>query len=63
MLKYKGYIGQVAYDAKAQLLYGFVIILQDTITFEGATMTELENAFKTSIDNFIQCMQTKNNQK
>lgn len=54
MMKYKGYIGQVEYDADAKLFHGEVIGLKDTITFQGTTVKELEKEFKKSIDVYLE---------
>lgn len=53
MMKYKGYIGQVAYDDEAKIFHGDVIGLRDVITFQGETVKELEQAFKDSIDAYL----------
>lgn len=53
MMKYKGYLGQVEYDAEAKLFHGEVIGLKDIITFQGTTAAEIERAFKDSIDDYL----------
>ena len=53
-MKYKGYIGQVEYDAEAKLFHGEVIGLKDTITFQGTNVAELEREFKKSIDVYLE---------
>ncbi len=53
MMKYKGYMGQVEYDAEAKLFHGEVIGLKDVITFQGTTTEEIERAFKDSIDDYL----------
>lgn len=53
MMKYKGYIGVVAYDSEAKLFHGDVIGLKDTITFQGTTVKEIEKAFKDSVDVYL----------
>jgi predicted HicB family RNase H-like nuclease len=52
-MKYKGYQGQVNYDVEAKLFHGEVIGLRDVITFQGTTVDELEQAFKDSIDEYL----------
>lgn len=54
MMKYKGYIGQVEYDADAKLFHGEVIGLKDTITFQGTTVQEIEKEFKKSVDVYLE---------
>lgn len=53
MLKYKGYIGDVVYDAEAKLFHGDVLGLRDVITFQGTNVEEIEQAFKDSIDAYL----------
>jgi len=53
MMKYKGYMGQVVYDDQARLFHGDVIGLRAVITFQGKTVDEIEQAFKDSIDDYL----------
>lgn len=53
MMRYKGYTGQVTYDNDAKLFHGEVLGLKDVITFQGTTVDELEEAFKDSINDYI----------
>lgn len=41
MMAYKGYVGQVEYDAQAKLFHGEVIGLKDVITFQGTTTEKI----------------------
>ena len=54
MLKYKGYAGYVIYDDEAHIFHGEVIGLKAVITFQGTTVDEIEEAFKDSIDDYIE---------
>lgn len=53
MLKYKGYSGFVVYDDNARIFHGEVAGLKAVITFQGTTVDEIEQAFKDSIDDYI----------
>ena len=53
MLKYKGYTGYVVYDDEARLFHGEVAALKAVITFQGTTVDEIEQAFKDSIDDYL----------
>ena len=53
MMTYKGYIGQVEFDDEQHLFTGAVINTRDVITFQGATVTELETAFRESVDDYL----------
>jgi predicted HicB family RNase H-like nuclease len=52
-MNYKGYHGQVNYDEEAKLFHGEVVGLRDVITFQGTSVDELEQAFKDSIDEYL----------
>jgi predicted HicB family RNase H-like nuclease len=54
MMKYKGYLGEVEYDYDAKIFHGEVIGLKDVITFQAKNVTELEKAFKESINDYLE---------
>jgi predicted HicB family RNase H-like nuclease len=54
MLKYKGYIGHAEYDDEFQIFHGDVINMNHVVTFQGKTVDELEQAFRDSIDDYLQ---------
>ncbi len=53
MIKYKGYSGKIDYDNKAKIFFGEVINTKDVITFQGKSVSEIEKAFKDSINDYI----------
>ncbi len=53
MMEYKSYIGKVEIDDEAGILYGEVINVRDVITFEGASVDEIQKAFRESIDDYL----------
>lgn len=52
-MKYKGYQGYVIYDDEAHIFHGEVVGIKAVITFQGTTVEEIEQAFKDSIDDYI----------
>ena len=54
MMEYKGYIGKVEFDSEAGIFHGEVINIRDVITFEGSSVDELNQAFKDSIDDYLE---------
>ena len=50
---YKGYHADITYDDEAKLFHGDVIELKDMITFQGTTLSELEQTFKDSVDDYL----------
>lgn len=53
MMEYKGYIGKVEIDEEARLLHGEVINVRDVITFQGESVDEIQQAFRDSIDDYL----------
>lgn len=53
MIEYKGYIAKMEFDDEADVFHGEVINLRDVITFQGRTVDELRNAFKDSIEDYL----------
>ena len=53
MMEYKGYIGKVEMDDEAGILYGEVINIRDVVTFEGASVNEVQQAFHESVDDYL----------
>ncbi len=54
MMEYKGYIGKVEIDEEVGILYGEVINVRDVITFEGTTVDEVQQAFRESVDDYLE---------
>ncbi len=59
MMKYKGYLGHVVYDNDARIFHGEVLGLKDIITFQGETVQELEQAFKNSVNDYLEWCQER----
>jgi predicted HicB family RNase H-like nuclease len=53
MMEYKGYVGRVEFDDDAGLFHGEVVNTRDVITFQGATVKELRQAFHESVDDYL----------
>ncbi len=54
MMEYKGYYAKVEVAEEADIFHGEVINIRDVITFEGTTVDELKQAFKDSVDDYIE---------
>jgi len=52
---YKSYHADIVYDDEARLFHREVsrLGLKDVITFQGTTVSELEQAFKDSVDDYL----------
>ncbi len=53
MIEYKGYVGSVEFDDEAEVFHGEVANLRDVITFEGRSVDELHQAFRDSVDDYL----------
>ena len=53
-LEYKGYIGSVEFRADEKVLCGKIQGINDLILFEGESVSELENNFKESVDDYLE---------
>ncbi len=52
--EYKDYIGTVEFSAEDRVFFGKIHGINDLITFEGSSVTELENAFKDAVADYIE---------
>lgn len=52
-MEYRGYIYSVEFDDEADIFHGEVINLHDVITFQGKLVEELRQAFKDSIEDYL----------
>ena len=52
-LTYKRYTAEVMFDPKEHLLYGRVLDLRDTITFQSDNASDIEREFHTSVDEYL----------
>ncbi len=53
-MEYKRYEGVYEYDEQAKLFSGRTIIEKDVITFQGNTIEEAEQAFRDSVDDYLE---------
>lgn len=52
-LKYKGFLGNFDFQSEACYYYGNLLLKRDKVSFEAATLEELESSFKQSVDNYL----------
>jgi predicted HicB family RNase H-like nuclease len=53
-MKYKGYTGIVELEEGSDVLFGHVIGLRDVITFQGESVAEVTQAFRDSVDDYLE---------
>ena len=54
MMQYKGYQAHIEYDDDARVFHGEVLNLKDVITFEGTCVEDLRQAFKDSVEDYLE---------
>ena len=52
-LKYKDYLGSVEYSSEDDCFFGKVIGINDLVTFEGTSTSELKQAFCEAVDDYL----------
>ena len=52
-MTYKGYMGFVEFDDEANIFHGEVVNIRDVVTFQGASVKELQKAFRDSVDDYL----------
>ena len=53
LMEYKGYHGNAEYSAEDGCFIGKVIGIKDYIIYDGKSVTELEKAFHTCVDDYL----------
>ena len=53
MIEYKGFIGHFTFDDKSNIFIGKVANSQDLITFQGKSLSETKDAFRDSVNSYI----------
>ncbi|WP_458373039.1 type II toxin-antitoxin system HicB family antitoxin [Pseudomonas laurylsulfatiphila] len=53
ILEYKGFQGSVEFALEAGVLHGKILLIDDLVTYEADNITELNEAFKESVDDYF----------
>ena len=53
-LRYRGYEGSVAVSLDDRVLHGRVLFVNDLVSYEGATVPELEASFREAVDAYLE---------
>ena len=59
-MKYKNYEATVRFDEEADVFYGEIINTRDVITFQGSSVEELKQAFKDSVEDYLEFCRERN---
>lgn len=57
---YKGYKGTVTLDKNSNIFYGQVVNTRDVITFRGASLEECRQAFRGSVNDYLEFCRERN---
>lgn len=53
VFQYRGYVGSVEYDDRDKVYHGRVQGISDVISYEGATVDDLEEDFMDAMDSYL----------
>ena len=53
VMTYKGYVARIEFDPRDNIFTGKVLGIEDSITFQGATVKELKVDFEAAINHYI----------
>mgnify|MGYP000111785113 CR=1 FL=1 len=51
---YQGYLGSHEISVEDGCLYGEILFIKDTVTYQADTVTELEKEFQSAVDDYLQ---------
>ncbi|MCB9245808.1 MAG: type II toxin-antitoxin system HicB family antitoxin [Flavobacteriales bacterium] len=60
VLKYKDFIGSVQYSDEDDVLFGKIIGINDLITYEGESISEIKAAFQNAVEDYIDLCERHN---
>lgn len=53
VLEYKGYSGSIEVSSEDRCLFGKILFINDLVTYEAETVTDLEAEFITAVDDYL----------
>ena len=53
LMRYKGYTGTVEYSAEDGCLFGRLAGIDDIISYEGESVSEMRRAFQNAVDDYL----------
>lgn len=60
LMKYKDYIGSVEYSEKDEMYFGEIQGIDSIVCYGGETISELEETFRESVDEFVEGYKNNN---
>ena len=53
-MSYKGYLGSIEFSDEDNIFFGRIVGINDRITFEGSTVTDLRKDFEDSVEGYLE---------
>src|SRR5688572_19457015 len=53
ILKYSDFVASVHYSADDEILFGKILGIDDSVTFEGSSIASLKKAFKEAVEDYL----------
>jgi predicted HicB family RNase H-like nuclease len=57
LMEYKDYYAKIEYSSEDDIFFGSIIGIEDSITFEGKSISELKKAFHEAVDDYLDMCQ------
>lgn len=54
IMTYKGFYGTIHYSDEDKCLYGHIVGISDTVSYEGTTIDEITADFRLAVDHYIE---------
>ncbi len=54
VVKYKDFIGSVQFSAEDEVFYGKIEGVNDLVTFEGASVSDIKSSFQEAVEDYIE---------
>jgi predicted HicB family RNase H-like nuclease len=58
-MNHKGYLGEIWMDEDARVFRGKVVNILDTVTFQGKTFDEVNEAFRDSVEDYLEFCESR----
>lgn len=62
LIQHNGYYGEVHFSVEDEVFYGKLIGINDLVTFEGASVRELKEAFREAVEDYLETCRQLNKQ-
>lgn len=60
ILEYKGFRAEINFSASDKILYGKILGISDLVSFEGESVTGIQQAFEEAVDDYLATVSNSN---